>query len=431
MHIGSLLVLEVPEARRATAAEELRDHVVRQLARTGLLRTLHPAPLGFDSDVWVRADDADLDRLVVIVRSATPLTDRGLNAFVEQHVMCRIDLAGPPFQVQILDPVVDDEQGGRIAMYVRIHHALTDGVGFQHLLGLLSDEADDDTAPTLPAADELPHRHDWLRRSLAEFRARRSLEADARERRRAAVLALRDHDLQRPRTPECVLSGPTSNARAYTRVTLPFHELHRVAHALQATVNDLFLALAGTVVREHLVEAGNLPDEPLVANAARSYRHPEHGLFGNRIVAIHPHLATDMEGPINRLRAIQASMAVERRRTGFDEALLDQPETPFGPMTRRARFASRRPSGNSILPGNITVSSVPGPEQVRTFAGLRQRSNHPTPLLGNGRALNLTARRNADAFDVGVMCDPAKIADVERIAERFRRAFALFTALAE
>jgi diacylglycerol O-acyltransferase len=114
----------------------------------------------------------------------------------------------------------------------------------------------------------------------------------------------------------------------------------------------------------------------------------------------------------------------------FDEALLDQRETPFGAAVRRRRFADRRASGASILPGNITVSNVPGPSHVRTYAGMSQLSNHPTPLLGSGRALNFTARRNAGSFDVGVMCDPTKIADVKTIAGRFEQSFERYARLA-
>jgi diacylglycerol O-acyltransferase len=432
MHIGSLLVLDVPDPQRGGAAERLRDHVIARLSRTPLLRTLHAAPLGFDSDVWVRADHVDLDRHVVIHRAEAPMDDRALHEFVEEHVMQRLDLSLPPFLVQILDPVTDADRGGRIAMYVRVHHSLTDGVGFQHLLGLLSDDTDEaQPTPPVPSAHELPSRHEWLRASLAEFRHRKAHEGELRDQRRAAVLALRDPQMQRSPTPECAWSGPTSYQRAYTTVTLPFDELHRVAHTLNSTVNDLFLALAGTVVRGHLLDAGALPDDPITTNSARSYRRPEHGLFGNRIVAIHPHVATHLEGPIDRLRAVQESMAVERRRTGFDEALLNQPETPFGPLVRRQRFAARRNTGAAILPGNITVSNVPGPDHVRSYAGFAQRSNHPAPLLGSGRALNFTARRNADSFDIGVMADPTKIVDVEQIADRFRRAFRLYRALAD
>ena len=183
-------------------------------------------------------------------------------------------------------------------------------------------------------------------------------------------------------------------------------------------------------MRALLIEMGALPEQPIVTNSARSYRRPEHGLFGNRIVAIHPHVATNVTDPLDRLRAIRASMALERRRTAFDEALLNAPEVPFGPATRRRRFAGRRSTGANVLPGNISVTNVPGPAHVLHYAGLRQRSNHPAPLLGSGRAINFTARRNADSFDVGVMVDPTKVADVHHLAGLFRAAYATYQELA-
>jgi diacylglycerol O-acyltransferase len=403
------------------------------LPHSPLLRRLHRTPLGFDSDVWVAADDVELDQHVVVERADTPMNDRDLNAFVERHVMERLDLSRPPFLIQIIDPVGDGPEGARIAMYVRVHHSVTDGVGFQHLLGVLSDDRITDApepSGLLLGQETFPDRHDWLRASLVGFRAQREIDSDRREHRRAAAAALKDPALQRQPTPVCVLSGPTSAQRAYARVTLPFDDLHDVAHALHATINDVFLALAGTTLREHLSARDALPEEPLTINSARSYRRPEHGLYGNRIVAMHPQIATHISDPMERLRTIQASMAIERRRTGFEEALLDQPETPFGPFVRRRRFADRRAAGGAILPGNITVSNVPGPSHVRSYAGMTQVSNHPTPLLGSGRALNFTARRNAGSFDVGVMADPTKIPDVEAVAVLFIRAFDTYRELA-
>ncbi len=420
-------MLDVPDDHRGDAADRLRSHLIQRLPYTPLLRELRRSPLSFDSDVWVRADDVDYDRHIVVHRSDTPLVERDLHAFVEQHVMVRLDLAGPPFLIHILDPV----ENGRIAMYVRVHHCVADGVGFQTVLGLLSDDPPDPAivlAP-LPSSGELPARHEWLADSVRTFREQRVHEPARRAERRAAVEALRDPTMQRAETPTLSLSGPTSARRTYTRVTLPFDDMRQVAHSLDATLNDLFLAVAGTAMREYLIEIDDLPEVPLTTNSARSYRTPEHGPFGNRIVAIHPHLATNIADPVERLRDIQRSMALELRRTPYDEALLNQPETPFGPLVRRRRFAERVSSGGSILPGNITVSNVPGPKHVRSYAGFPQRSNHPTALLGSGRALNFTARRNAGSFDIGVMGDPAKIADIEHIADLFRDAFALYTSL--
>jgi len=429
MHIGSLLVLDVPEAEAAGAAELVRDALVERLPRTPLLRVLRRAPLGFDADVWVRPGHLDPDRHFVIHRrpDGAPWSDEDLEAFVADHVTRRLDLEQPPFLVHLLDPV----ENGRLALYVKIHHCVTDGVGFQTILGLLSDEpATEVVVEPLGSEAELPARHDWLRSSVAGFRVARLGRPAIDSARKAALEALKAPELQRPPTPTCALSGPTSTRREYTTVTLPFARLKDDAAALGATLNDLFLALAGTAVRALLVEMDALPEQPIVTNSARSYRRPEHGLFGNRIVAIHPHVATHVADPLDRLRAIQASMALERQRTGFDEALLNAPEVPFGAATRRRRFAGRRSTGANVLPGNISVSNVPGPAHALHYAGLRQLANHPAPLLGSGRAINFTARRNADSFDVGVMVDPTKVTDVHHLADLFRAAYATYQELA-
>ena len=201
-----------------------------------------------------------------------------------------------------------------------------------------------------------------------------------------------------------------------------------VSKALGVTINDLFLALASMALRRYLIEIDDLPEGPIVVNSARSYRRPEHGDFDNRLVALHPHLATDIADPIERLAAIQAAMADERGRTAYDEALLDAPEKPFGARDRRAKFAARTVGGAAVLPGNVTLSNVPDPGGERSFAGFRQLANYPTPLLASGRFLNITSRRNGDRLDLGVMADLTKIVDLEGLVGFLPEALAQYEA---
>src|SRR5690606_19054835 len=278
--------------------------------------------------------------------------------------------------------------------------SVADGIGFQSVLGMLTDDAP-------PAAGErqagvLPSNEAWRAAADARFEA----EAPLREAKRAAMseaqAKLKSGELPgRAPTPTLKLSGPTSAERAYTTLSLPLARIKALAKALDGTINDIFLAIASTALRRYLIEIDDLPEQPLVVNSARSYRRPEHGLFGNRIVALHPHLATNIADPIARLRAIQESMANERLRTPYDEALLDAPEKPYGARDRRAKFAERTSSGAAILAGNVTLSNVPGPDSPRYMAGYRQVANFPTPILGSGRFFNITLRRNADMLDMG------------------------------
>lgn len=422
MQIGALLYLDVPATRRPMLAETLRSHFQLRLKHTPLLRVLRPCPLLYDSPVWLDVKRFDADHHIVAVPGCTAMDRAALHEFVAVCSLERLDLRRPPFRIYIFDQLAD----GRSAVLIKVHHALTDGVGFQTILGLLSDGCDP-PGPAAARSERAPPAPVWLAASAWRFFRERGLRARAAADRRKTLAALKAWP--RAKTPALKLSGPTSARRAYRTLSLDLVGLRVMARHFGGTINDMFLAVAAGALRRYLQDIDDLPAAPLVANAARSYRRPEHGDFGNRIVALHPQLATDIADPVARLRAIQESMAAEKNRAVLDEAMLDQPEIPFGPRNRARAFATKRRGGAAILPGNVTLSNVPGPAVPRFMAGFRQISNFPTPILGSGRFLNITARRNGDMFDLGIMADPTKIADLDRLVSLLQNSFDAYAAV--
>jgi len=424
MHIGALQFLAAPPGDRAELAQKLRAHLLARLPNTPLMVQLREAPDGYDSDVWVDVAEIDVDYHLQIVPDR--LDEAGVRRFIAQQCMQRIDLARPPFRIFILPNL----EGDRVALHYKVHHCFSDGIGFQTILGRLSD----DGAPNQPPhpAAHLPSPEAWRAAADARFEA----EAELRERKKAEMAAalakLKSGELPpRSPTPTLKLSGPTSMEREYATQTIALERVKAVGKALGGTVNDIFLSLASSAIRRRLIEIDDLPDEPLTINAARSYRRPEHGEFGNRIVALHPHIATNLADPIARLRAIQESMKGEWARTPYDEAMLGAPEKPYGARDRRARFAARTSTGAAVIPGNVTLSNVPGPEGDRYVAGLKQLANFPTPILGSGRFLNITSRRNGPNLDMGIMVDPTKLPEAARIGAYLVAALEEYEALVD
>ena len=416
MHVGALILLDVPADRQADFAPAIRRQFADRLPATPLLVRLHQSPGGYDSDVWADIARADLDTLVSVEPHDGAWSEAELYAAVAALNTRRLDLSGPPFSAHLFERLAD----GGSAIYLKMHHSVADGIGFQSVLGLLSDAAPPVTARFADA--RLPEPEKWRAKAEARFAAEEALRAEQSARRKEALAALGAFKNDRAQTPELKLSGPTSDQRRYATISLPVARVKAVGQALGGTVNDIFLTLASSALRQYLVEIDDLPDTPLVVNSARSYRRDEHGPFGNRIVALHPHLATNLADPLDRLRAIQASMAREMQRTVHDEALLDAAEKPFGARDRRAAFAERLAGGKRLLPGNLTLSNVPGPAEARSYAGFRQRHNYPVPIIGSGRFLNITSRRSGGNLDMGVIADAEKIIDVGRIAALFTAA---------
>jgi diacylglycerol O-acyltransferase len=416
MHVGALILLDVPSDRQGDFASAIRRQFADRLPATPLLVRLHEAPDGYDSDVWADIAKADLETIVGVEPRDGTWNEAELYDAVAALNMRRLDLSGPPFAAHIFERLAE----GGSAIYLKMHHSVADGIGFQTILGLLSDAAEPATARFADA--RLPEPEKWCQRAEARFEAEADLRAAQSARRKEALAALEAFKDDREPTPQLEMSGPTSDCRRYTTISVPLTRVKAVGAKLDATVNDIFLAVASTALRNYLIEINDLPVTPLVVNSARSYRRAEHGDFGNRIVALHPHLATHLADPVKRLRAIQLSMAAEMRRTPHDEALLDATEKPYGARDRRNAFAERIAGGKRLIPGNLTLSNVPGPAEPRSYAGFRQRHNYPVPIIGSGRFLNITSRRSGDNLDMGLIADAEKIADVGRIASLFTAA---------
>lgn len=416
MHVGALILLDVPAESRDGFAAAIRRQFADRLPATPLLARLQQAPDGYDSDVWTDIARADLEALVAVEPHDGVWSETALYEAVAALNMRRLDLSDPPFAAHLFERLAN----GGSAIYLKMHHSVADGIGFQAVLGLLSDATPPAAARFADA--RLPEPEKWHEKAEARFAAEESLRAEQSARRKEALAALEAFKDDREPTPQLKMSGPTSDRRRYATISLPLAQVKAVGKKLDATVNDIFLTLASTALRNFLLEIDDLPETPLVVNSARSYRRDEHGSFGNRIVALHPHLATHLADPVERLRAIQDSMAKEIRRTGHDEVLLDAAEKPYGARDRRAAFAERMAGGKRLLPGNLTLSNVPGPAEARSYAGFRQIHNYPVPIIGSGRFLNITSRRSGDNLDMGVIADAEKVADVGRVAALFTAA---------
>jgi hypothetical protein len=87
--------------------------------------------------------------------------------------------------------------------------------------------------------------------------------------------------------------------------------------------------------------------------------------------------------------------------------------------------------GRQLLPGNISLSNVPGPSERLSYAGFAQIANYPVPIIGSGRFLNITSRRNAAMLDMGVMADPTRIPNVDRVPMLLEQQLAAYEALTQ
>src|SRR4051795_8687629 len=146
MHVASLMPFEPPQGAsvgylRDLVQEVRRDPVVyppwnRKLRYPHLV----PAPL----QSWVVDKNFDVDYHVRRSALASPGDERELGVLVSRLHSNPIDLSRPPWEMHLIEGL----EGGRFAIYTKMHHALVDGYsGVRLMARSLSRDPDDRDMP--------------------------------------------------------------------------------------------------------------------------------------------------------------------------------------------------------------------------------------------------------------------------------------------
>jgi WS/DGAT/MGAT family acyltransferase len=194
-----------------------------------------------------------------------------------------------------------------------------------------------------------------------------------------------------------------SMQRRIACTTLSLDRVKAVKQAFDVKINDVVLTVISGAMREYLLARGELPDRPLVAQVPVS-THTEASSAGNQMTSTTVRLATDIADPAERLTAIYESSrgAKEMARTMSDHQLVGLTETtPPGVL------------GDRVVPINLVVSNVPGPDFPLYLAGARVETLVPLGPLMLDVGLNITCLSYCDSLDFGISTTPEIAADID------------------
>lgn len=403
--------------------DELRQGVVVQ--RPWNQRLAHPDGLRSPLQSWVDEPNVDIEYHVRRTALPSPGDERELGVLVSRLHGYPIDFHRPPWEAHLIEGL----EGGRFALYVKIHHSLVDGFSAMRLLaGALSPDPDERDRPLffavppdrkpappappspVPAAtaagddrDPLEHaEHGALWPSL--LAAVREQYGTSKSVARALIEVVRSarsgkHELISPRqAPKCVLNTRIGRSRRFATQTLSSARLRAVAKRSEGTLNDSILAVSASSLRRYLAELDALPSEPLIAMLPVAIRTTEDGGGGNAIGAILATLATDIADPAERFAAIVASTKhAKQQLQGMSKAAILQ----YSALLLAPSAVQMIPSISGRLRPtfNVVISNVPGPETPLYFRGARLEANYPMSIPVHGQAMNITCSTYA-----GLVC---------------------------
>lgn len=378
---------------------------------------VRPAPwLG--GPYWSDAD-VDPDQHVLVHVLSGSAGDQELLSALEELRRQPFDGDRPHWQMWFLLGLAQ----GRVALYLKLHHSIADGVAGVALLGAFLDmeQSGDQPAPetvrsprSAPSDSEL--LRDVVRRTLDDTSSALARLTHPRKLGRSMLATWHNvRNLGLGRAPVTSLNQPISKQRRFALARGDFESTRTVAHAYGATVNDVLLTAIAGGQDDLLTSRGEATDGLVLAAFVPVSLHQEEsqGAEGNKSGAMYVPLALGIRDPIGRLKHI-AQRTVEAKRHVY--------VPPSGRLARNRivqraiwrRFDQQRWA-------NVYVANVPGPPLWLSFAGSQLISLFPVvPLTGN-LTLAVALLSYAGQLNIAAVADASACPDLQVFIQGFRR----------
>lgn len=437
MHVGGVYLFDLPRGYDGDFYEDFKAHMTKRLHLAPMFgKKLAPMPFELDHPVWVD-DDVDLDYHIRRVGLAKPGGMVQLEELVGRLHSNFLDRSRPLWEFY----VIDGFSTGQAVLYMKVHHAAVDGGA-----GMAMTKAIYDTTPVPRDVEKAPPKASaqtgepgllnllgaaytsLLRQQV------RTLQAIPDAWKALAKIALPDSGSanllapQQPLTaPKTILNGTITSQRVFAARSIPLADAKRIGKASGAKLNDVVLAICSAALRRYLIEKNALPDQSLTAFVPVSLREAGNTEMNNQVTGMICSLATDIEDPLERIKAIVDSSARAKQLTGSVKDIMPRDYSMFGAplliqgmvaMYGRSKLADQMP-----LAANVTISNVPGPTYPLYLAGAEMMTMYPVSIPAHGQALNLTVQSYKGMLDFGLTSCRRIVPDVRTLGDYIVDAF--------
>jgi WS/DGAT/MGAT family acyltransferase len=321
-----------------------------------------------------------------------------------------LDRGHPLWEAYVIEGLdnVPNLPPGAFAVFLKIHHAIVDGMAAVHLMRQLHTSSPEEESPAegtrTVIADRDPNGIELFARGLDN-----NVRQAARFARLSARVGTRLLTAGRERWPELArgnlmelasevrdlipatavhtrFSEPVSPHRVLEAFGMPLSRIKRIRSKVPgSTLNDIFVAVAGGAARKYLDGKGELPAESLTALMPISLRS-DASAGGNEVAGVPVRVRSDIGDPIERLQAVHRETIAAKARgekMGLDllKNLLDVLPS----------FAANQAMQQLIVRSvNLTVSNVRGPDEAIYLAGAKAMCLYPVSIPADGVGLNFT-----------------------------------------
>jgi diacylglycerol O-acyltransferase / wax synthase len=429
-HMAAFTIFQKPEGQEATFGPRLFDAYRHSQAAKPFNHKLKW--LGRDVAAWETVEP-DMQNHIRHIAIPAPGSMQQFHETVSFLNTSLLDRGRPLWECYIIDGIEND----RIAVMLKVHHALIDGEGgLRAMRNFLSDSPDDTTlaGPWMPfengdrprRARTSTSRSERLQGMLGGLSALPGsvlgVGADVVD-LGAQSLKLRTRKASLPFTARRTLfnNTPKSAARAYANVELSLADVKSIAKATDTSLNDVVMTIIDDALHHYLDEHQAPTDLPLVAFMPMSLRDKSGGAGGNQVSADLIPMGAPESSPIERLREINTATTSAKDKGRGMQTMSRQAYALFllGSLT----LADTVPWLDKVPSANLVISNMKGPSEQLYLAGAPLVAFHGLPIVPPGAGLNVSFASFNTELCLAIGAAPEAVHEPYRLAELIEQAF--------
>ena len=409
---------QAPDRERLTESVDRATLFVPRLRQRVVSNSLSIAPPRWEFDPHF-----DLGYHLRWTRAGGDGSLRDVLDMAQPIAMQGFDRARPLWEFTVVEGLSD----GRAAIIMKIHHAITDGVGAvkiaMHLFDLERDvdldRGEIPAEPEIHVMNQLERVRDALdherRRQLGIARraaatltnAAASAVADAAGtmRRLGDTLSSVGRMLAPATTPLSPIMTGRSLSVHFDVITVPLAELKSASKKAEGKLNDAFVAgILGGMRRYHQHHGADV--DALRMTMPINIRNDETSdLAGNQFAPARFAVPMSIEDPVERMRATRDLVAEQRA-----EPALSLAEPLAGVLYRLPTTVTTGIFGSLLRGIDFVTSNVPGVPIPVFFGGARMEAQFAFGPM-SGAAANITLLSYLDEVQIAINTDPAAVPD--------------------
>ncbi|MGZ4688821.1 MAG: wax ester/triacylglycerol synthase family O-acyltransferase [Acidimicrobiia bacterium] len=390
---------------------------------------------GLAPPMWVDDTDFDVARHVKRVELPADGGSDALREWMDRILREPMDVAHPLWDIHLVEGVDSRITGHAadvetIAVVVRAHHVMADGIALLAAATLLLDD--------VPRRARNRHR-DWSPEATPRTLDLTVRALAARTRRQAHVAVGVTRSVIDPRrfvsnarlasqvlgsiprgspaaAPRLPFTRPTGRHRAFAWDSIPMADVVAIKEWCGATVNDVVLAIVAGALSRYTADGG--PFDPSVQDPRAiipigSHQSGVHELR-NRFSITSVALPVGVDDPLERVRLIHSRMHEQggSPSRSFVPHLFSIADFVPPPVLRAVipRLLARQPLVN------LAVSNIPGSRVPLFLCESRMLGLHPFIDVVGNVALIIGVLSYVDDLEVGITVDPDVVGDPRAIA---------------